>query len=151
MGVFYSMDLEHLRLSELEFVVEREYLGESLGRFLLRGQSPQEFARHLFGDAHSHPNSVLMQDFELRITDADSLAAAIHQLIDWKALFFAAAWPDAEGQLLDGEGRLVRSISFSGLHADEQVWRERVEEALIDAGFVRAAPWGDSGTRVVPI
>jgi len=140
-----------MRLSELEFVVEREYLGESLGRFLLRGQSPQEFARHIFSDAQSHPNSMLMQDPELGIIDADSLAAAINQLIDWKALFLAAAWPDTEGQLFDGDGRLVRSISFAGLHADKWVWRERVDEALVDAGFVRAAPWGGSGTRVVSL
>lgn len=48
MGVVSSGDPAYMRLSELEFVVEREHLGESVGRFLLRGQAPDELARHLF-------------------------------------------------------------------------------------------------------
>lgn len=151
MGVFYSLDPEYVRLSELEFTVEREYLGDNLGCFLLRGQSPQEFASHLFGDTTGNLNAKLMHNPELGITDADSLAAAIEQLIDWKALILVAAWPEAEGQLFDAQGKLVQTIRFHGSHPDEQAWRAGADGDLMGASFVRAAPWDDSGTRVVPL
>lgn len=151
MGVFFSYDEEQVKLGELEFVLEREYLGENVGRFLLRGQTPLEFARHAFGDTLGNLNARLMQFPELGIVDAESLAAAIERLIDWKSLVLVASWPDTEGQLFDSEGQLVRFIPFFGPHAEEQEWHSRVDEILVNAGFVRTAPWADSGTRVVPL
>lgn len=151
MAVIYSWDSESMRLSDLEFVVEREYLGESIGRFLLRGQAPEEFARHLFADTTGSPNAGLMHFPELGITDTASLSAAIEKLIAGKSLILVAAWPAAEGQLFDAEGQLLQAIRISDPQPDAEAWRVRADENLVKAGFVRAAPWDDSGTRVVPI
>lgn len=153
MGVFYSFDLEHMRLAELRFVVEREYLGESVGQFLARGREPLEFARFLFGigNARVSPDAGLMQFPEVGITDAESLADAIERVTRWSSLTFRAAWPELTGRVADAWGNTVETISLGGGHGSELEWRTGVEGDLSQAGFIRCAPWEDSGTKVVPI
>lgn len=55
------------------------------------------------------------------------------------------------GRIADAQENTVETISLGAGHSGELEWRTGVDGALIQAGFIRCAPWEDSGTRVVPI
>lgn len=149
--MFISYDPEHARLTELRHVIEREYLGESIGQLLARGREPLEFARFLFGDALQIPGADQVLSPELGITDAESLAAAIEEVVRWRSFTLRASFPESSGVVLGRTGRELEVVEFRGGHADVMAWRDAVDGDLVQAGFVRTAPWGDAGTKVLPI
>lgn len=157
MGVFYSTDLAAApgvggpSVQALQYHLELYYLGETVGELLARGDTPQEFARHLYGPALLNPDAGLPPDPRFGITDADSLAGALERVIRWSSRVFLADYQARAGVVLTAFGVEMATVKLTGRHADRQQWQDGFDDDLIQAGFVRSAPWGVNGTKVIMI